>query len=358
MQVSPMSITIRTLTWSRESHGLFDYESHSIHKNTLKASGASKIIRNCNEVQLIPQNAETDSPDSLILAFLDEAPDSYYLRPHEPENLWLVVKSLRENHQSGFELSEGTIIKLGRVKYRVRELCHEEKQLDNFQMAEEAAEPGRACKICLWEENTSENPLISPCSCSGSMKYMHLDCLKTWLESRKSTRSTENSMSFFWKSIDCEICKEPFPITLPYKGKPYELFSVEERSTPYIVLEAVTRERNNNRGIHFITLKNRFCVKLGRGHDSDVRISDISVSRCHAMIEFKDGRFYLQDNNSKFGTLVQIQGEFQIKEETGVISLQSGRTVLSIFAKNNFLNSESMNISIEETEDESFTETL
>jgi len=32
-------------------------------------------------------------------------------------------------------------------------------------------------------------------------------------------------------------------------------------------------------GIHVITLAHRPVIKLGRGHDSDIRITDISVSR-------------------------------------------------------------------------------
>jgi pSer/pThr/pTyr-binding forkhead associated (FHA) protein len=50
--------------------------------------------------------------------------------------------------------------------------------------------------------------------------------------------------------------------------------------------------------------------KLGRGHESDVRVSDISVSRCHALVKYNsdNGRFYLEDNLSKFGTLVLAKG--------------------------------------------------
>jgi len=49
-------------------------------------------------------------------------------------------------------------------------------------------------------------------------------------------------------------------------------------------------------------------IKLGRGHDADVRVTDISVSRLHAFIKrATNGFFYLEDNNSKFGTLALIK---------------------------------------------------
>lgn len=35
------------------------------------------------------------------------------------------------------------------------------------------------CRICLEDENDI-NKLIAPCRCSGSSKYVHLDCLQTW----------------------------------------------------------------------------------------------------------------------------------------------------------------------------------
>lgn len=52
--------------------------------------------------------------------------------------------------------------------------------------------------------------------------------------------------------------------------------------------------------------------KMGRGHESDLRINDISVSRCHAMVKFKDNKFLLEDNLSKFGTLVLVKNKTQL----------------------------------------------
>ena len=71
---------------------------------------------------------------------------------------------------------------------------------------------------------------------------------------------------------------------------------------------------------------------MGRGHESDLRINDISVSRLHAMVKFKDGKFLLEDNLSKFGTLVLI------KRKTPLIAgynkaVQIGRTVVNFSVK-------------------------
>jgi pSer/pThr/pTyr-binding forkhead associated (FHA) protein len=46
---------------------------------------------------------------------------------------------------------------------------------------------------------------------------------------------------------------------------------------------------------------------MGRGHESVIRVNDISVSRLHAVISYLGDGFYLQDNNSKFGTLVLMK---------------------------------------------------
>ena len=67
---------------------------------------------------------------------------------------------------------------------------------------------------------------------------------------------------------------------------------------------------------------------LGRGHESDVRISDISVSRSHAKISFKNKKFILEDTGSKFGTLVLAKDSVDISENQ--VILQIGRTLISV----------------------------
>lgn len=77
-------------------------------------------------------------------------------------------------------------------------------------------------------------------------------------------------------------------------------------------------------------MDSREYIKVGRGHDSQVRITDISVSRCHALIKKSTrGDYIVEDNSSKFGTLVQVRKPYMLqKEQTNY--LQLGRTLIEL----------------------------
>ena len=51
----------------------------------------------------------------------------------------------------------------------------------------------------------------------------------------------------------------------------------------YIVLESISS--NTSKVVHILCFSDEDQVSLGRGHDADVRVTDISVSRCHAFIK-------------------------------------------------------------------------
>lgn len=44
---------MKCMTWSRDTHGLFDYESNFITKWTISSSSGGKIIRIDNDVEFI-----------------------------------------------------------------------------------------------------------------------------------------------------------------------------------------------------------------------------------------------------------------------------------------------------------------
>ena len=184
------------------------------------------------------------------------------------------------------------------------------------------------CRICYERQRSRDNPLISPCRCDGTVKYLHLNCLKQWVKSKITTRETENSVTYQWKTIDCDICKMELPLTLKTKTAVVNLIEHDRPHTPFIVLEAFPSERTAPKSLHVIMMTTgKQSIRLGRGHDSDVRINDISVSRCHAMITFTNGQFFLEDNNSKFGTLVRADDSLTLSlSETATV--QVGRSLL------------------------------
>ena len=66
---------------------------------------------------------------------------------------------------------------------------------DSFTTAASTLSVGDFCKICHCGAESNQ-PLIAPCFCSGSLKYVHQDCLQRWIKSSDIKR--------------CELCKYPF----------------------------------------------------------------------------------------------------------------------------------------------------
>lgn len=123
---------MKGITWSRDSHGLFDYESRHLTKKTMKTQNAVKLIRKGNDLDLqnydkmqIQKQAEdeekpllniiNDNGKSLFcniltnfLTFLS-CLDTFYLESHTKpqvkveskdlnEHMYLVVRSLKHNN--------------------------------------------------------------------------------------------------------------------------------------------------------------------------------------------------------------------------------------------------------------------
>lgn len=154
--------------------------------------------------------------------------------------------------------------------------------------------------------------------------------------------------TYFWKNLECELCKTAYPYEVrSLDGK--KMLNIIEYDTPqpydgeevyYIVLESISS--NTSKVIHVLNMEDTTQLHIGRGHDAQVRVTDISVSRLHAtLIKSTQGYYFLTDNDSKFGTLSLIKTPLELAQGTQT-SLQIGRSIFDIEVKsmNNFtLNS-------------------
>ena len=196
------------------------------------------------------------------------------------------------------------------------------------------------CRICLSEEEPG-NPIIAPCKCIGSVKYIHLNCIKEWLEGKKHKKETPFVNSYIWRGLECEICKSYYEdiIKLP-NGKDVSLlnFDIHEDAEKYMILESVTN--SSSKTIHVVNFSATHDIKVGRGSQCEVRITDVSVSRHHASFELlfvqsktHSGRFdallRVNDEASKFGTLVFLREPLPLSSGQKA-HLQVGRTCLTI----------------------------
>ena len=125
------------------------------------------------------------------------------------------------------------------------------------------------------------------------------------------------------------------PLKLSAKGQIYHLVDYEKPEGDYLMLESLYHDKNNSRIVYLLKPNQKQqTFKLGRGHDSDLRYNDISLSRVHSIIKFDNGVWTLQDNNSKFGTLVLV------KQRTPLLmgfpkSVQIGRTMVKLSIETN-----------------------
>ena len=193
------------------------------------------------------------------------------------------------------------------------------KNLKNSNIFTKIEKKNATCRICYMEEEDPENPLIQPCICSGSMKYIHLLCCV-----------------YIIKEVECELCKTKFPDIINYEGKLYHLLDFSNVFKDYLTLESLTLDKHKNKFIYVVSLFNSTKLKVGRGHKSDILLSDISVTRIHCYMIVEKQKVFLEDNNSKFGSLVLVQTPI-IKILEGIpLNIQIGRSYVQCKIKKSY----------------------
>jgi hypothetical protein len=381
-------VSIVTQTWSRDSHDLFDYETPQTEVNQFRLLGGSlDLFRDGNKVIAVNQGSVPPiGLEYLASVYLDKCANSFRVSQKEgrpSKKIWSVVKS---NWSGGVRLREGMTLKLGRFKLRVRQICtsaddsddmtscssygsrqqkapsdREDRtlfcpdlRLDNSSLVssldtgDAQQDPSIAhlqCRICLCEGPADDDPLICPCECAGSIRYVHSRCIGKWLSGRLGVEQFNGSV-FFFRPLACELCHSIYPSYYDDKGIPTPLATLPETKMPFIVFENLggspavpgwhgDSSNTNPEGLHVVRLdQSGTLVKIGRGHECQMRISDVSISRLHASVRVDaDGAVYLEDQKSKFGTLVEVEhssrGCISMPSRTS-LCIQSGRTLISL----------------------------
>lgn len=276
------------------------------------------------------------------------------------DRMWIVLNSFAGVQMSqAAKLCAGDVFRLGKVRLRVNSISggtmvegtrDEDVSCSDLMKGSltlpaqytrllrcasvEVASEKETCKICLSDDNTEASPLISPCKCAGSMKFIHLNCLREALRARCSVTSHRGSTRYMWKSLVCELCLSSLPLAVEYAGKSHELISYSQESTEVLVLEELIRKKTDCKVIYYvIDLAEKRHISLGRADTNDICFEGVpSVCRSHAFLKYSERGLYLHDNGSKFGTLLQNMKGVLLKENETVVA-QLGRSVLKFSLK-------------------------
>jgi hypothetical protein len=359
MTTSHKFIKIRTYTWPKDCHNLFDYESRHVLASEMKISNTSQVVLNNNITQILEENSSTMTQDPTIKPLFIVHKDSkgrFTLSAPGSElhpGLDVIVRGLKEdNTQVGYELKVGDYVKFGRVRFLVKEMrdhlgrvkragISQTNEKINYAVPEEEFAAGEnntgaaCCRICLMDkidEDPVNNTMLSPCKCKGSCGYVHYSCLRQWIDMKNNNSESNHSggLKNLYKKLFCEICKDTLPFTLEIRGQHIDMLGTEKpANSPYILLERVDCSLDK-KGL-FVVGDLMGETWIGRSYSNKIVVNDISVSRSHASIKYENGKFLIFDNKSKFGTLVQVKEPIEITQEKMVI--QCGKTVVAFSLK-------------------------
>ncbi|XP_045670385.1 probable E3 ubiquitin-protein ligase MARCHF10 [Ursus americanus] len=73
---------------------------------------------------------------------------------------------------------------------------------------EEEEEEGDLCRICQIAGGSPTNPLLEPCGCVGSLRFVHQECLKKWLKVKITSGADLGAVK------TCEMCKRGLLVDL------------------------------------------------------------------------------------------------------------------------------------------------
>ena len=169
------------------------------------------------------------------------------------------------------------------------------------------------------------------------MKYIHYDCLKNWLNSKieedisvDSENPEIEDISYNRKDISCELCKEKFPDYVKFNNRYYNISFYKPKFEEFIVLESMRADKHKAKFIHIISFDKKNSINLGRANECELSISELSVSRFHCIIHKDEGDLYLEDNSSKFGTLVLIQNNNMLMNDYVPLRVQINKTFIKL----------------------------
>ena len=383
---SNQSYKINCVTWGKDAHALFDYESEEIVKNIFTLGRGGKIFLDNEKgtTTYEPDNQEdgffltgghSSSSEGCLINFFNEygshtrvtkkIKDEYEFNKENITEVQSMIyyviaqkelKGIKREYKSEYNYKPEIydIIRFGRVQFIVRSLkdksCSNDGESndiksiflpnDNSNLKQTLNNKVLICELCEKKETDNiNNPIIKICPCK-KCPLLHINCFKNeYLKKDKMFYySNKDYMNGSLKIVSlinflCPLCNEPYNPIIKINSRHYNILPYSfDKNIFHIVLESINFVKD---GVYCIMViiftfpnkKEEFF--LGRGHEATFKISDISISRVHAKIYLKDENIVIDDLGSKFGTLLLARNSIDVGEMIEKkMKIQIGRNVI------------------------------
>lgn len=279
----------------------------------MRVTESCVVLVHCNRLNWVcGSSGEVADQDRQVFALLgvSKSNDRYYLDSKEGKPIWWAI-NLSPSHS--MPLAEDSVFRLGKAVFRVEQIGGTGPAPPR--PAEEGLSEG--CRICLGSEACEDSdPLLAPCRCQGTIKHVHLSCLRRWAGEVVTRQAYPRETVVSLNNFRCGLCQALIPGSVSHRGR--RLSVVEfAAAPPFIVFERVLTGE-----FHVLPFQQGGSALLGRSQDADMVIDEVSVSRLHAKVAWREGRFTLEDYGSKFGTLARLPARVEVTRKRQCLEVE------------------------------------
>lgn len=280
-----------------------DFQMISVENERKQSGNYRKVAR----MKKINEGFELKSEQTRVMSYSDD--------------FWLVIN---KNSRHTYKLSEGDTIRVFSNLLIVKKISgfsdtcvtnFEKSVLDdscscktkNKQRASITSNPDilttneMFCRICLESTDSSEDPLINPCKCSGSMGSVHLNCFDQWLDSKFEIEKNEFYSVVKWETIYCESCKFRICEIYNFYGTVFNIFSRFACSSKFIMLMKPPNSNNTKNCLFVVDCERLSQVFIGKNGEIS---KDSKKNYCKILINESELIMENKSNSLSFAVLV------------------------------------------------------
>ncbi|XP_041487454.1 E3 ubiquitin-protein ligase MARCHF7 isoform X5 [Microtus oregoni] len=205
-RISVSDVPPRSHLFRRESNEVVHLEAPSdplgAAANRPQASGAASSVSAGGPTPDLPQGGRSTGLAGILPGSLFRFAVPPTLGSSLTDNVMITVDII----PSGWNAADGKSDKAKSAPSRDPEKLQKIKESLLLEDSEE--EEGDLCRICQMAAASSSNLLIEPCKCTGSLQYVHQECMKKWLQAKINSGSSLEAVT------TCELCKEKLQLNL------------------------------------------------------------------------------------------------------------------------------------------------